>query len=399
VVLELNNTLRSKLTIEVGLDSEILLAAGGIISGPQILNSGVIGGTGTIDATLYNEAKGEIRVGQANSLRLTGASHENLGKLEVIGGSLEVQGPFANMQSTGLIAGRGATVRFQNGLTNRGSVALAGGTNDIFGDINNLPGSTITVTGGSSAVFYDDVIQNGVLRIAQVGASASTAVFLGSFTGSGGTTGGGDIFLEGDLRPGNSPGIVTFGSNLSLGAGAITDIELGGLLAGSQYDRVIVSGALNLDGELNVTLLGGFSPTAGQEFDILNWGSLSGEFAGISLPALRLGQSWDLSRLYADGILSVKTTNTGDFNSDGSVDGADLESWKLNYGIASGASQLQGDANLDGSVDGSDFLEWQRQRNTSPSPAATVPEPTTLALSLFAGIMATILERSRSRIA
>jgi hypothetical protein len=58
--------------------------------------------------------------------------------------------------------------------------------------------------------------------------SSSVAVILGAFSGSGGSTGGGDIFFEGNLRPGNSPATVTFDNNVSFGSGASLDIELGG---------------------------------------------------------------------------------------------------------------------------------------------------------------------------
>ena len=67
-----------------------------------------------------------------------------------------------------------------------------------------------------------------------------------------------------------------------------------------------------------------------------------------------------------------------DFDENGFVDGDDLATWKMNFGLASGATKTTGDANLDGFVDGADFLLWQRQFNAASSEVASssVPEPT-----------------------
>jgi uncharacterized lipoprotein YddW (UPF0748 family) len=83
----------------------------------------------------------------------------------------------------------------------------------------------------------------------------------------------------------------------------------------------------------------------------------------------------------------------GDFNGDGSVDGADLAIWKDHFGTASGATSAQGDANGDGAVDGADFLAWQRHQGASSvaagtAAAASIPEPTAAALALLAGVAA-----------
>ncbi|HEX6964074.1 MAG TPA: NPCBM/NEW2 domain-containing protein, partial [Lacipirellula sp.] len=51
----------------------------------------------------------------------------------------------------------------------------------------------------------------------------------------------------------------------------------------------------------------------------------------------------------------------GDFDHDGSVDGADLvDQWKPGFGASGGVIPIAGDADADGDVDGRDFLTWQR---------------------------------------
>ena len=80
---------------------------------------------------------------------------------------------------------------------------------------------------------------------------------------------------------------MTFTGNYAQsGASSALNIKLGGLVAGTQYDRLVVSGTATLSGPLNVTLLGGFSGTAGQTFTIMTYtGSPVGNFTSFSLPA------------------------------------------------------------------------------------------------------------------
>jgi hypothetical protein len=78
----------------------------------------------------------------------------------------------------------------------------------------------------------------------------------------------------------------------------------------------------------------------------------------------------------------------GDFNTDGTVDAADLAQWQGDFGL-NGDS----DADNDGDSDGADFLSWQRQLGSgSPTTAssAAVPEPATLATLLLGMLLLTV---------
>ena len=101
-------------------------------------------------------------------------------------------------------------------------------------------------------------------------------------------------------------------------------------------------------------------------------------------------------------------TPYSDFNLDGNVDRADLNTLISNLGKASDASLEQGDADGDGDVDGDDFLTWQREVGfatplsafaddslaAASFNAAAVPEPTALLLA-FAGALFVWLQRRR----
>ncbi len=131
----------------------------------------------------------------------------------------------------------------------------------------------------------------------------SSAVFLGAFSGSGGFTGGGDVFIEGNLRP-SDPVEVTFGGNAYLGNATDTVMQLAGPVAGSQYDQIDVTGQLVLAGDLNVVLLGGFQPQVGQSFQLFD-GQLSGAFNQVTLPALSDAEQWNTSNLNTTGTITV----------------------------------------------------------------------------------------------
>jgi hypothetical protein len=170
-------------------------------------------------------------------------------------------------------------------------------------------------------------------------------------TGAGPFNGGGDKFFEGSFSPGTSPAAVALSGDVSFGADSTLVIELGGILPGSEHDQVQVDGELSLGGTLEVSLIDGFAPSAGQSFDVLDWTTLSGAFSSISLPALA-GLAWDTSALYETGALSVGPALSADFDSDGE-----------------------------------DFLRWQRQLGgVAPATpvASAVPEPASRALSILA---------------
>ena len=68
-------------------------------------------------------------------------------------------------------------------------------------------------------------------------------------------------------------------------------------------------------------------------------------------------------------MLSCSGSNA-DFDSSGTVDGADLTVWQS--GFASGTAHAQGDADNDSDVDGGDFLEWQRGFGQQTSSSACI---------------------------
>ena len=272
------------------------------LKGGNLDNAGLVHGDGRVETTLTNESDGEVRARNGERLVFNGTGNTNVGEINVLDGTVEFSQDLTN-EASGFIGGRGVLTA-DDGLNNQGIIAFTG-TSDIFGDADNNAAGRILITGSSTLTFFDDVVHNGAVLRTSAG---STLVFLGGFGGSG-TGLVGDFFLEGDLRPGDSPGLLDFDGNVTFGGLNTLEIEIGGLTRVTEYDAVDVSGTLTLGGTLDVVLfdLGGglFNPQLGDSFNILDAGSIIGSFAGINLPSLQGNLLWDASLLESDGSLSV----------------------------------------------------------------------------------------------
>jgi hypothetical protein len=256
------------------------------------------------------------------------------------------------------------------GINNDGDMAFSGLTN-IIGDIHNNSTGVIISSGGGPVTFYDDVVNNGEIRTNV----NSFSVYFGSYSGNG-DTGTGTVIMEGDLKPGSSPGTMAFGGDLSFGPAAGLEIEIGGLIAGSEFDQLTVANDVTLGGILDVSLIDLFTLSPGQSFEIIDvGGSSEGKFLGLDEGGL-------VSQL--DGINLLITYVGGDGNDVILV------------------TALPGDFDIDGDVDGFDFLTWQRDPSDGEladwqanfgTPAGSlaasstaVPEPSALLLGALASV-------------
>ncbi|MHC4716432.1 MAG: hypothetical protein ACYS5V_05635, partial [Planctomycetota bacterium] len=250
------------LNAQAGIDNDgvIDLSSGLQLAGGTLTNRGLLTGSGLVGNALSNGVNGEVHVDTGEEMVFTAAA-VNAGKIEALAAEVRFVAGLTNAASTGAVWARDAVLRFGTGLTNNGSVGISFGVTDVFGDVTNSGTGKIVVSGGASATFYDDVTNDGEIRVSTDG----TAVFFGAFGGSAGTTGAGTVYLEGDLRPGHSPAVISFGGDVAFGSAARLEVEIDGDGAG-QFDRVQIAGAAALNGTLDVLVGGGYVPEPGTAF-------------------------------------------------------------------------------------------------------------------------------------
>ncbi|WP_439537228.1 hypothetical protein [Methyloversatilis sp.] len=132
---------------------------------------------------------------------------------------------------------------------------------------------------GTFSQLEGDTVVNGRLTGDQI-------EFLGGTLSGTGTIGYGSGGFNGQIStgavtigPGNSPGILTIDGNLDAN-GTIFDIEIGGRLAGIEYDQLVVLGQANLlDSIVNLRFIDGFVPDQG---DVFEWLVADPPFVGLA---------------------------------------------------------------------------------------------------------------------
>ncbi|MEM8679706.1 MAG: hypothetical protein AAGF97_10180, partial [Planctomycetota bacterium] len=401
--------------------SEVRLA-GGQLQGGEIGNSNATGinGFGRVTARVINDTRIDAEGG---TLEIDNDTNDwdgvtDTGALNALGGDLIVRdnAAFSFQGTVRANAGRevaasGFALQFQP----NSQLELNGGTYRATHDTTfagNLTTSgaqsRISVNGDFVFASTGTALLNGNLGLA----NQETIVEAGAtFSGGGSLVNlathrlrlldGADVDVlirnQGQLALGASPGQVT-GLDFVQDASGELRIELQGTGL-TDYDRFDLIGQAQLDGELDVSLLGGFTPVLGDSFTILSaLVGVSGQFATLDLPALGAGLAWDvvydptlvnlqviqmisdpdfnqdgmLDCLDADALVAeiVAGTNMAPFDltGDGAVDNLDLDQWLADAGaanLASGNPYLVGDANLDGNVDGADFVAWNSNKFTA----------------------------------
>jgi fibronectin-binding autotransporter adhesin len=149
---------------------------------------------------------------------------------------------------SGIISGAGGLIINPGGTISPGAVKFTGDNTYLGTTLVNA--GTLLVNGNQSA------------------ATGTVTVNSSGTLGGSGTIGGAvTVNSGGHLAPGESTGILHTGA-LTLSSGSFFNVEINGAIAGSNYDEVISSGAINLAGS-TLTLTVGGTLTMGEKFFIL----------------------------------------------------------------------------------------------------------------------------------
>ncbi len=209
-------------------------------------------------------------------------------------------------------------IEISDGLINYGSILITSPTGaGIFADggINNSlidNYGTITISAGTTGIDLNgsiSMVNNGFVELS--GASGKLIDGNGSFVNNGVLSGNGAInatyFLNGAsgsvLAPGTSVGTLFFDDDVDL-YGASLNIEIDGASSpGSDYDQLIVDGALNLNGA-TLDISGAHIPSSGDVLTIINKakaGAIAGTFNGLPEGATINLNGFPLSISYTGG--------------------------------------------------------------------------------------------------
>jgi hypothetical protein len=234
----------------------------------------------------------------------------------------------------------GATLSINIAVTNNGHLlTLAGnGNTAILGLITGSGGLTKEGLGGAllfSGNSYTGAttLNNGLLIID--GSQQNSAVTIaGGALGGTGTTGAinatGGVVSAGTLT--SPTGVLNVHGNLMLGAMSALTPKLNGNTAGSGYDQLNVSGAVDLTGSVLVpALLPGFTPNAGDVYTLINndgTDAVTGTFTGLPEGAMLTtpgGINFRISYTGGTGndvvvTVSVNRRAAFDFDGDGKAD-------------------------------------------------------------------------------
>jgi autotransporter-associated beta strand protein len=378
---------------------------GTIINGGSLLGQLPAAGTHTIISSSTNTQFNGVTI--QNSVDLIQNSGTNFTSV-TNGGRLTSNAFFfydrgTNTTSGDIVVNNSFNTR---NFTNYGQITVNSG-GSLFHRLGNLAsggGSRITVNSGGLMNLMDgsQLDLNGALLVNNGTISGAVNVNFGSIAKGTGAYGVVNVHEGGVYSPGTSPGVTTassveFQSGTFASAGPRLDIELAGPTLGSEYDQLHVTGQLSLGGILNVSSINGFAPSAGNSFDILDWGTLSGTFSIIQLPALAGTLAWNTSQLYTSGIISVISGIPGDYTNNGAVDASDYALWRKNENT----SNLLPNDPIGGTIGAAQFNTWRAhfgQPSGSGSVAsgnATVPEPTTSVILILPSVGMSTLQRWR----
>jgi hypothetical protein len=214
--------------------------------------------------------------------------------------------PAAAFNNAGLLQKTGAGTAFVAiPLTNTGTIQVQAGALSLGVTPPGFQNSgTVTVAPFSAFFVAGNYVQSDGSTTVDGTLGANTVLL------NGGTLNGvgfinASVVNAAEVDPGDSPGVLTINGNYTQTAAGTLTIEIGGLSAGSQYDRLVVNGFASLNGTFNVVLLNNFQPNPGDTFRVLTFASHTGDFATYN--GLDLGNGNSLSPQFNPTALDLVT--------------------------------------------------------------------------------------------
>jgi len=165
---------------------------------------------------------------------------------------------------------------------NHGAFVRSAGTGTATIGLSFNNAGTVDVNSGTLAINHGYVQTAGTSTLNGGNLAGQVNIQGGELKGNGSVLG--NVTNGSRVSPGFSPGQLDISANYTQLAAGDFVAEIGGLTAGTQYDRLNVTGTITLGGTLHPSLINGFMPLPGSQFVIIdNRGSLpiNGTFTGL----------------------------------------------------------------------------------------------------------------------
>ena len=230
---------------------------------------GVWNNTGTVT---WTDGNLDLAAGSVFNNQSGGSFVANLVDVDA---SMTGAGVFNNLSGAQFTQGaQDQTCRVAPTFTNSGLLVLNGDLQLIRGFTNNgvlriASGATLS----SDSEFNDEQFGNGVTGRVEGNGTIDAASSGVAFSNAG------------VLAPGSSPGRLRILGNYVQTSTGVLDIELNGSTPITDYDVLDITGSATLGGSLRIRTLEGAALNAGATFDVLRYGSVSGDFATTEQPA------------------------------------------------------------------------------------------------------------------
>ncbi len=248
----------------------------------------------------------------------------NGGTVEALFGTVNIADTFTNFNSgTKTLTGGSyvvqGTLRFNNAdvVTNAAGIVLDGsasqildntspGANALRNFVTNSAGGSFTIRNGRPFTSPSAFTNAGAMT---VGSTSTFSITTGDYIQTDGSTklstltstlaanaAGAKVDIQGghlsgigivqpalrnagEVRPGNSAGVLRVNGDYTQASGGTLRVEIGGTASGSGYDQLqVLTGTATIDGTVVAETITGFLPASGTEYEIVA-GNRTGEFS------------------------------------------------------------------------------------------------------------------------
>ncbi len=297
---------------DIYLASNLLLTGGGTIALSNSPNNQFYDVTGGQQGRTLTNAGNTI----------TGSGRIGLNTISI------VNNPFGTINAS---SSSGIAIDAANSFDNQGTLIASGGTITIHPAAFATSGS-VTANAGRfihHAAPGNSWVQTGgtVLANGEIQVDSNSYLLQGGTLGGTGLVDSNVVNSGGEVAPGESPGLLTIEGNYTQQTDGVLTIEVAGEVAGSEFDRLTVTGAAALGGTLRINRQPGYFPVVGTQYTILTCASRTGTFETVE-PMDAFSVSYNPTSVV---ITITSITCIQEYNGDGVLNPDDLGDFITDY--------------------------------------------------------------------